>query len=151
MAAMKTFDEITGEIVDAAVKLHRRIGPGLLESVYEALLAQELLRRRLIVQRHKRVTFEFDGLFFDEGLRVDLFVEERVVVELKSVETVLPVHKKQVLTYLRLLNLPIGLLINFGAATLKDGLHRIVNNLPPSASPGLRVNRVPPDPLAPLG
>jgi iron complex transport system substrate-binding protein len=104
MAVMKELDEITGEIVDAAVKLHQRIGPGLLESVYQALLAQELIRRRVPVEPHKRIA--------------------------------------QVLTYLRLLDLPVGLLINFGANTLKDGLHRIVNNLPATASPGLRVNQV---------
>lgn len=87
------------------------------------------------------VRFEYDGMTFQEGLRLDLLVEGIIVVELKSVENLAPVHKKQVLTYLRLLKLPVGLLINFGAGTLKDGLHRIVNNLPPSASSRLRVNQ----------
>lgn len=131
---MREIDEITGEIVDAAVKLHTRLGPGLLESVYEAVLAQGLARRGLKVERQKTIPFEFDGLHFDEGLRVDLLVEGVVVVELKSVETLARVHPKQVLTYLRLLNLPVGLLINFGAPTLKEGLQRIVNNYQPSAS-----------------
>jgi GxxExxY protein len=138
----REMDDVTGEIVDAAVKLHTRLGPRLLESVYEAVLARELERRGLRVQRQAVVSFDFDGMHFDEGLRVDLLVEGVVVVELKSVEKLAPVHSKQVLTYLRLLNHSIGLLINFGGATLKDGLHRIVNNyIPsPSASPRLRVN-----------
>jgi iron complex transport system substrate-binding protein len=134
---------VTGEIVDAAYKLHTGLGPGLLESVYEAVLARELTRRGLLVERQKSVPFEFDGMRFDDGLRLDLLVEECVVVELKSVEQLAPVHAKQLLTYLRLLDLRVGLLINFGAATLKDGLHRIVNNLDPSAAPRLRVNQRP--------
>ena len=126
----REIDEITGQIVDAAVKVHMGLGPGLLESVYEVVLAKELERRGLTVQRQKTVSFEFDGIRFEEGFRVDLLVEG-VVVELKSVEKLAPVHSKQVLTYLRLLNLPVGLLLNFGAATLKEGLHRIVNNYVP--------------------
>ena len=133
--------EITGEIVDAAHKLHTRLGPGLLESVYEAVLARQLERRGLCVERQKPVSFELDGMHFDEGFRVDLLVEGRVVVELKSVETLAPVHSKQLLTYLKPLDLQVGLLINFGAATLKEGLHRVVNNYTPSASSRLRVNR----------
>ena len=136
-------DEITGQVVDAAYKLHAGLGPGLLESVYELILARELERRRLNVERQKPVSFEFDGLHFEDAFRVDLLIEGCVVVELKSVETMAPVHPKQVLTYLRLLNLPVGLLINFGAATMKQGLHRIVNNYRPSISapPRLRVNQ----------
>ncbi len=138
---MTEIDDITGEIVDAAYKLHTRLGPGLLESVYEVVLAKELERRGLKVERQKSVPFEFDGIWFDEGLRLDLLVEETVVVELKSVENLAPVHSRQLLTYLRLLNLSVGLLINFGAPTLKQGLHRIVSNYRPSASPRLRVNQ----------
>jgi iron complex transport system substrate-binding protein len=139
---MKELDDITGNIVDAALNIHRELGPGLLESVYEAVLARDLVRRGFRVERQKVVRFEFDGMIFDEGLRLDLLVEGEVIVELKSVEKLAPVHAKQVLTYLRLLKLPVGLLINFGAVTLKEGLHRIVNHLPPSASPRLRVNRL---------
>ena len=140
---MRDMDEITGVIVDAAFKLHTGLGPGLLESVYEMVLARELERRGLKVERQKPVSFEFDGMGFDEGFRVDLFVENCVVVELKSVEKLAAVHPKQLLTYLRLMNLPVGLLINFGAATLKEGLSRVVNNYQPcsSASPRLRVNQ----------
>jgi iron complex transport system substrate-binding protein len=138
---MKELDDITGAIVDEAVKIHRELGPGLLESVYEAVLARALERRGLHVERQKMIRFEYDGMIFDEGFRTDLVVDDRVVVELKSVEKLAPVHSKQLLTYLRLMNLPVGLLINFGGATLKEGLHRIVNNLQPSASSRLRVNQ----------
>jgi len=135
-------DEINGQVVDAAFKVHSGLGPALLESVYELVLARELERRGFTVERQKSVSFEYDGLQFDDALRVDLLIEGCVVVELKSVETLAPVHSKQVLTYLRLLNLPVGLLINFGAATMKEGLHRIVNNYQPSLSapPRLRVS-----------
>lgn len=138
---MKNLDDITGAIVDTAMKIHIDLGPGLLESVYEMVLAKSLQKHGFGVDRQKPVTFEYDGILFDEGFRVDLLVENRVVVELKSVEKLNPVHSKQLLTYLRLMNLPVGLLINFGAATLKEGLHRIVNNLQSSASSRLRVNQ----------
>jgi iron complex transport system substrate-binding protein len=94
----------------------------------------------LVVERQKAVAFDYDGMHFEEGLRIDLLVNGCVVIELKSVEKLSPVHGKQLLTYLRLMNLPVGLLINFGASTLKEGLQRVVNNLSPSASPRLRVN-----------
>jgi iron complex transport system substrate-binding protein len=141
---MKPLDDITGDIVDAALKIHMGLGPGLMESVYEAVLARALERRGFLVERQKAIRFEYDGMVFEEGFRADLIVDSRVVVKLKSVERLAPVHSKQLLTYLRLLDLPVGLLINFGAATLKDGLHRIVNRLPPSASPRLRVNQLEP-------
>jgi iron complex transport system substrate-binding protein len=134
-------DEITGRVVDASMRIHRALGPGLLESVYEAVLARDLQRCGLAVDRQRQIRFEFEGMSFEEGLRVDLLVAGIVVVELKSVEKLAPIHGKQVLTYLRLLKLPVGLLINFGAATLKEGLHRIVNGLPASESSALRVNR----------
>ena len=137
---MRELDDITGSIVDASLRIHRDLGPGLLESVYEAVLAQALTRRGFKVQRQQLIRFEYEGMLFDEGFRIDLLVENRVIVELKSVERVARVHSKQVLTYLKLTNIPVGLLINFGAATLKQGLHRIVNRLPPSASPRLRVS-----------
>ena len=136
----QSLDEITGQIVDSAYKLHTGLGPGLLESVYELILARDLERRGFKVQRQLPLSFEYDGLRFSEALRIDLFVESSVVVEIKSVERLAPVHPKQLLTYLRLLELPVGLLINFGAATLKEGVQRVVNGLTPSASPRLRVN-----------
>jgi iron complex transport system substrate-binding protein len=117
------------------------LGPGLLESVYESLLTAMLERRGLKVQRQVLVEFDFDGIHFAEGLRLDLLVEGLVVVELKSVERLAPVHPKQLLTYLRLLNLPIGLLVNFGAPTFKEGVKRVVNRHTNFASSRLRVNQ----------
>jgi iron complex transport system substrate-binding protein len=134
-------DDLTGAIVDSAVKLHTRLGPGLLESVYETLLSKDLERRGLRVDRQRKIAFQFDGLQFDEGLCVDLIVEDQVVVELKSVERLAPVHHKQALTYLRVLDLRVGLLINFGAALLKHGIHRIVNKYEPDGSSRLAVNQ----------
>ena len=132
---MKEIDDITGEIVDTALKVHQGLGPGLLESVYESVLAKALEKRGLRVERQKPISFVYDDIPFDEGFRVDLLVDDRVVVELKSIEKLATVHSKQLLTYIRLMNLPVGLLLNFGASTLKEGLHRIVNDLPVSASP----------------
>lgn len=149
---MHALDDITGDIVDAAIRIHKDLGPGLLESVYESVLARSLERRGHVVERQKTIAFEYDGMVFNDGLRVDLLVDDRVVVELKSVEKHAPVHGKQLLTYLRLMHLPIGLLLNFGAPTMVQGIQRIVNQLPPSDSPALRINRdkskgiAPPDP-----
>ena len=108
-------EEIAGEIVDAAVGLHMHLGPGLLESAYELLLARELERRGLEVERQKVVPLEFNGIRIEDAFRVDLLVGGCVVVELKSVERLAPVHMKQALTYLRLMDLHLGFLINFGA------------------------------------
>ena len=136
-----TENEISKIVVDACYKIHYELGPGLLESVYEAVLMKMLLEKGLHVERQKAVSFDFQGIHFDEGFRCDLLVENTVVVELKSVEKISAVHQKQLLTYLRLMNHEVGLLINFGSATLKEGLQRIVNNHTPSASPRLRVNK----------
>jgi GxxExxY protein len=122
---------IAREIVDSAFHIHTRLGPGLLESVYQVLLANALERRGLRVRRQMPVDFTFDGVRFREGFKVDLLVEDVVVVELKSVERLAPVHMKQTLTYLRLLDLNLALLINFGAATMKEGLKRVVNDYHP--------------------
>lgn len=122
-----SINDITGMIVDAALQIHKDLGPGLLESVYEAVLAKKLEQRGLNVERQKILRFEYDGMTFDEGFRMDLLVEDQVVVELKSLEQIAPVHKKQLLTYLKLAKKPVGLLINFGSATLKEGLTRIIN------------------------
>jgi GxxExxY protein len=114
--------------VDCGFKVHESLGPGLLESVYEAVLAQSLAKRGLFVERQKPVPIRFDGLVIDEGFRADLLVEGRLLIELKSLERLAPVHGKQVLTYLRLMDLPLGLLINFGGATFREGVKRIANN-----------------------
>lgn len=126
---MRPLNEISGEIVDAAFHIHSKLGPGLLESVYEVILAKELERRGLQVERQKSVPIKFEGLSFDEGFRADLIVEKAVLVELKSVEQLARVHYKQVLTYLRLLDYRLGLLINFGAPIIKEGIKRVVNRL----------------------
>jgi iron complex transport system substrate-binding protein len=118
---------ISGIILDQCIKIHRDLGPGLLESVYEVVLAERLRRAEIRVESQKPVSFSFDGMVFDNGFRIDLLVEDCIVVELKSVEVLAPVHSKQVLTYLKLMNLHLGLLINFGAPTLKQGFHRILN------------------------
>ena len=130
---MRSLDQVTGEIVDAAVKIHQALGPGLLESVCERVLPRDLLRRGLHVERQAVRSFEFDGMRFDHGIRIDLLVDRRVIVEVKSVERLSPVHAKQVLTYLRLLDLQVGFVINFGGATLKEGLKRVVNNYQPDS------------------
>ena len=137
-------EELSAIVVNAAFHIHKELGPGLLESVYESVLARALERRGLQVERQKTVIFEYDGVRFDDGLRVDLLANGKLVIELKSVETLAPVHLKQLLTYLRLLNLPLGLLINFGAATFKEGCRRVVNGPQSFASSRLRVNQGPP-------
>jgi iron complex transport system substrate-binding protein len=114
-----------------------------LETVYEVVLAKDLERRGSGVERPRKVSFEFEGMVFVDAFRIDILVEGLVAVELKSVEQIAPVHCKQLLTHLRLMNLSVGLLINFGGATLKVGVKRIVNNhsISPSATPRLRVNQ----------
>jgi GxxExxY protein len=120
-------NEIGTIIVDEAVRIHKALGPGLLEIVYEAVLARRLEKRGLVVERQKPVSIEFEGEHFDEGFRADLIVNGLVIIELKSVEQVSPVHKKQLLTYLRLTDLKVGYLLNFGDALMKDGIRRIIN------------------------
>lgn len=121
-------EELSAIVVDTALQLHRDLGPGLLESVYEAVLAKILVDKGLAVERQKPVPICYQGIEINEGFRLDLLVDGQLIVELKSVEALHPVHPKQLLTYLRLMNLPLGLLINFGAPLLKDGLKRVVNN-----------------------
>ncbi len=124
-----TENEIGKIVVDAAVEVHRKLGPGLLESVYEAILAHELRQRGLRVERQVSVPIEYCGMKFDEGFRADIVVEGKVILELKSVESVNNAHKKQVLTYLRLTDMKLGYLLNFGEALMKDGITRTVNKL----------------------
>jgi GxxExxY protein len=127
-----TENEIAKVIVDAAYHLHADLGPGLLESVYEAMLARELELRGLKVVRQQSISFEYRGQKFDEGFRADLVVSDSVIVELKSVEQLHPSHKKQLKTYLKLSGKRLGLLINFGAPLIKEGMHRVVLGLPES-------------------
>jgi GxxExxY protein len=122
-------NEIAKIVVDASYHIHTRLGPGLLESVYTRILEYELTKRGLKVRREVPVPFRYDDLEFDEGFRADLIVEGIVILELKSVEKTAPVHKKQLLTYLKLTGMKLGLLINFGEFLIKDGIFRLVNRL----------------------
>ena len=141
---MRDIDEISGDVLNVSVRRHRDLGPGLLESVYEAILAAKLERMGYDVARQRPIDIEYDGIRFAAAFRIDLLVGlvgDRLLVEIKSVEHLTPAHGKQLLTYLRLTHQPVGLLINFGGATLKEGVRRIVNDHRPSASPRLRVNQ----------
>ena len=120
---------VTAQIVDAAYKIHTQLGPGLLETVYEVTLAHELAKRGLRVRRQVPVPIQFDNLKFDEGFRMDLLVEEAIIVEIKSVEKNHPIHAKQLRTHLVLAKLQLGLVLNFGLERMKDGITRIVNGL----------------------
>ena len=117
------------EVVDAAVKVHRELGPGLLETVYEVVLARELERRGLRVERQTPVPITYGGMRFEEGFRADIIVEGKVILELKSVEQPSKVHAKQVFTYLKLKGLKLGFVLNFGSNLMKDGIERVVNGL----------------------
>ena len=121
---------IAKEIVDVAYQVHTGLGPGLLESVYEAVMMYELRKRGLQVQAQVAIPVVWEEVKLEIGFRADLIVERKVIIELKSVEHIAPVHKKQLLTYLRLADCRLGLLINFGTALIKDGISRVVNNLP---------------------
>jgi GxxExxY protein len=124
-----TENDISREIVDTAFQVHTKLGPGLLETVYEVIMAHELKKRGMHVERQMPVPIEYDGLKFKEGFRADLVVNGLVVIELKSVDKLAKVHKKQLLTYLRLMDRKLGLLINFGENLIKDGISRVVNGL----------------------
>ena len=115
------------DVIDCALAIHKKLGPGLFESVYEVILAHRLRARGYNVQRQVAVPIVFEELRFDEGFRADLIVNDKLLVELKSVEKISPTHSKQVLTYLRLLDFRLGLLLNFGTELLKDGIRRIAN------------------------
>jgi len=122
-------NEIAKVVVDAAVNIHSKLGPGLLESVYEIVLARELERRGLRIARQVSVPIEYEGLRFDEGFRADIIVEGKVILELKSVEFVSKVHQKQLFTYLKLADKRLGLLLNFGDNLMKEGIKRIANGM----------------------
>jgi GxxExxY protein len=124
-----TENDITGSIVDCCVKIHKTLSPGLLESVYEEVLTYELHRKRLRCDRQVEIPVQYDNINMDLGFRADLIVENRVIVELKSIEKLLPLHKKQLLTYLKLTGKKIGLLVNFNVNLMKDGIVRIANGL----------------------
>lgn len=133
-------EDLARSAVDCGFRIHRELGPGLLESVYEIVLFKSLEKRGLYVERQKAISFTFEDMQFDDAFRIDLLIDGKLLIELKSVEKPAPVHGKQTLTYLRLMNLPLGLLMNFGMATFKEGVQRIVNNHTDFASSRLRVH-----------
>ena len=120
-------NEISVHIVDCAVQLHKDLGPGLFESVYEITLAHLLQKRGLLVERQVEIPIDYDGLHINDAFRADIIVNKLVIIELKSLEVIRPVHKKQLLTYLKLTDLKLGMLLNFGEALMKDGISRVAN------------------------
>ena len=124
---MADIEELARVAIDCGLHIHKQLGPGLLESVYEVLLAERLSRSGWIVERQKLLPVEVDGLTLPEGYRVDVLVGGKLIIEVKSLERLAPVHSKQLLTYIRLARQPVGLLMNFGGATFREGLQRIVN------------------------
>lgn len=136
---MRDIDRISGDVLDAAIRLHRALGPGLLESVYEIVLAGQLARMGYAISRQHPVDIEFDGMRFEAAFRIDILVDERLLIEIKSVDRLHASHAKQVLTYLRLTRQPVGLLINFGGATLKEGFRRLVNDYVPGPTPVITI------------
>jgi iron complex transport system substrate-binding protein len=124
---MLDIEAMAADVIAASIRIHRDLGPGLLESVYETVLAAHLARRGYRVERQRPISFAFEGLQFDAAFRIDILVEDSLLIEIKSIERINPVHLKQLLTYLRLTKQPLGLLINFGGVTLKEGLRRVVN------------------------
>ena len=121
-------ENLIGDIlIETAVYIHRKLGPGLFESVYEVILMKLLAKKGLYVQRQVTIPIEFEEEYFDAGFRVDLFVEGKVIIELKSTEKIIPIHKKQLLTYLKLSNTKVGYILNFGSNLMKDGIVRLIN------------------------
>ena len=125
---MHDFDQLSHQVIGAALHVHTRLGPGLFESVYHAVLGRDLVQRSFEVESKKQITFEYGDLLFENAFQADLIVNRVLIVEVKSVTALAPVHEKQLLTYLRLTNLQVGLLINFNVAHLKEGIKRIVNS-----------------------
>lgn len=142
---MRDIEELSAIAVDAGFKLHDALGPGLLESAYELILCERLRHRGLKVDRQMPINIAYDGINIENAFRIDLLVEDQLVIELKSLEHTLPVHMKQVLTYLRLTGLTLGLVMNFGTSTFKEGVRRVVNGHASFASSRLRAmqNRAP--------
>ena len=128
---MNAIDDVSGMVVDQAVRIHKSLGPGLLESVYETVLAGALMRAGLRVERQKAIDIHYDGMQFPAAFRLDLLVDDRLIIEIKSVERLLNLHAKQLLTYLRLTEQPVGLLLNFSCETMREGIRRVVNGYGP--------------------
>lgn len=124
---MDSLNRVTGAVVAAGVRIHQKLGPGLLESVYEVVLARDLVRNGFMVERQKPISFVFEGTRFEDAFRPDLIINRCVVVEVKAARKHEPVFERQLLTYLKILDLRLGLLMNFGMTTMKEGIHRIAN------------------------
>jgi GxxExxY protein len=137
MRFMTEIEELARRAIDCGFSIHKDLGPGLLESVYEIVLTAKLTRMGIRVDRHKPIPIEFEGISLPDAFRADLIVDNRLIIEIKSVEQLAPVHAKQLLTYLRLTKQPLGLLMNFGCEMFRDGVKRVVNG--PSSFAGLRV------------
>lgn len=125
---MKHIDDITRDVIGVAMDIHRGLGPGLLESVYETVLAGKLARLGYKVDRQKPIDIDYENMRFEAAFRIDIMVEDQLVVEIKSVEQLNKAHAKQLLTYLRLTKQPVGLILNFSGETMKEGIRRLVNN-----------------------
>ena len=135
---MKNIDEISRDVIGVAMQLHRDLGPGLLESVYEALLAAKLEKMGYKVDRQKPIDIEYEEMRFRAAFRIDVMVDDRLIVEVKSVDQLHKAHAKQLLTYLRLTGQPVGLILNFAGETMKEGIRRLVNNHDSASSAPLR-------------
>lgn len=134
-------EELSAIAVDCGLQVHRDLGPGMLESAYEAVLAHLLAKRGLNVERQKVIPIAYDGLIIDPGFRADIVIENKLLIELKAVERLSPVHARQVTTYLKFMNLPVGLLMNFSCEKFSEGLRRLVNNHRETSNSRLSVNR----------
>lgn len=134
-------EELSAIAVDCGLQVHRDLGPGMLESAYETVLAHLLAKRGLNVERQKTVPIAYDGLIIDQGFRADIVIENKLLIELKAVERLSPVHARQVMTYLKFMNLPVGLLMNFSSEKFTEGLRRLVNNHRETSNSRLSVNR----------
>lgn len=128
-------NDLSGVIIGSALRIHSKLGPGLLESVYELVLARDLERLGHVVERQNPVQIVFEGMIIENAFRADLIVDKQIIVEIKSIQAIAPVHEKQVLAYLRLLDLRLGLILNFGTASLKEGIKRIANRAEPLRTP----------------
>jgi len=142
-------DDLTGACINAALRIHMKFRSGMLEALYETVLERTLTRDGFTVERQKAISFEFEGDRYENAFRTDLIVNGRLIIEVKARKTNSPIYATQLLTYLRLARLPLGLVINFGMPRLMDGVKRVVNDLPPEQSPQLRVNRLPPPTTTP--
>ena len=139
---MMDIEKVAQHAIEQGLKIHRDLGPGMLESLYESVLSTQLLRSGISVERQKPITIEYAGIVYADSFRIDLLLEDKLIIEVKSVEQLAPIHTRQILTYLRMARLPLGLLMNFGAPTFREGLKRVVNNYTAPPSSPLLINQI---------